>query len=161
MRRMLLSVACVLSISSSAIHAETTVREVMRELHQRLAAREVPAPDGRGLEYATSTGTELVQNGGFEAGWAPSGSSGDSGVSGGWTWSQTGSGLNPIWWDNNPELSSPATLSRTGSWCVYFFPFGPSTNRIYQTVSIPAGTTATLSFWLKIGTFEGTYQPVA
>ncbi len=146
----------VSTLSGSAVCQ--TQQERMRQLHQGIESGPGSSPHEFGLSGLafSITGTELLSDGGFESGWAPSGDSGSSGVSGPWVWSQTGSVLNPIWWDNNPGLSSPGSASRTGSWCVYFNPFGPSTNRIYQSVTIPSGAHATLSFWLKIGTLETT-----
>lgn len=96
--------------------------------------------------------TELIVNGGFEAGQAPGPASGYSGTSGSWSWTTSDGMLNPIW-DDPPSHTGPPT-ARTGLWCVYFAPIGPVTNSISQQVAIPAGSTATLSFWVKIGTYE-------
>ena len=106
-----------------------------------------------GGEAAEALGTtELIVNGGFEAGQAPAPASGYSGTSGSWNWTTSDGMLNPVW-DDPPSHTGPPT-ARTGLWCVYFAPIGPVTNSISQQVAIPAGSTATLSFWVKIGTYE-------
>lgn len=96
--------------------------------------------------------TELIVNGGFEAGQAPGPASGYSGTSGSWSWTTSDGMLNPVW-DDPPSHTGPPT-ARTGLWCVYFGPIGPVTNTVSQQVAIPAGSTATLTFWVKIGTYE-------
>ena len=53
--------------------------------------------------------------------------------------------LSPIW------HNSGGVNARTGQYMAYFNPFGPAASKLYQTILIPAGNTATLSFWLKIG----------
>ena len=96
--------------------------------------------------------TELIVNGGFEAGQAPGPASGYSGTSGSWSWTTSNGGPNPIWTDGPNHTNLPT--ARTGSWCAYFAPVGPVTNSINQTVAIPSGTTASLTFWVKIATLE-------
>ena len=96
--------------------------------------------------------TELAVNGGFEAGQAPGPSSGFSGTSGSWSWTTSDGSLNPVW--DDPPSHTGAPTARTGAWCVYFMPFGPASNSISQQVTIPSGSAAALSFWVKIGTYE-------
>ena len=93
----------------------------------------------------TATGTELIQDGGFESGGAAD-SYGFSYISSAWSWYPSGSGGT-----SKPRYTSPSNnASHSGLWCVYF-DFGPAQDQLYQMVTIPANSTATLSFWLKIG----------
>ena len=94
-------------------------------------------------------GTELASDGGFEVGSSPSGSYSFTTVSSSWTWQYSGTmgSYNPRYW------SSTTSPAHSGNWCV-FFDLGPSTDRLYQNVTIPSGASATLSFWLKVGTSE-------
>ena len=96
-----------------------------------------------------AVGTELLSDGGFEAGSSPSGTSAFTAVSGAWGWQSAGSAGSAA----RRYYSSAAGSSHSGNWCLYF-DLGPSTDRLTQTVSIPAGVTATLSYWLRIGTSE-------
>ncbi len=119
-------------------------------MHNALSARQSFSADSAGSpDRAALAGTELISDGGFEVGSAPSGSSAFTNVSSSWTWLYSGTGGT-----SNPRYyNSASSAARTGNWAVYF-DFGPSTNRLSQTVAIPAGVTAAFSFWLKVGTFE-------
>jgi hypothetical protein len=123
-------------------------------LHNTLSARPISPPSSESSERAPLiTGTELLSDGGFEVGSSPSGTYTFTTVSSSWTWQYGGSSgtSNPRYY----SVSSGTNAAYSGNWCLYF-DLGPSTNRLYQTVSIPSGVTATLSFWLKVGTFETT-----
>lgn len=147
-------------VAMAPLHAETGVKPhdertskqvAMEKLHNTLSAgRSSPTYSVNSERDALVTGTELLSDGGFEGGFYGGSTYGTSGVSGPWTWSNSPVYLNPIW------QNTGAVLARTGNFMVYFNPIGPSTARLYQTVSIPSGVTATLSFWLKVGTFETT-----
>ena len=101
------------------------------------------APRARGAVLAA--GTELIQDGGFESGSAAN-SYGFSYLSSAWSWNESGSGGS-----GNPRYTNPSSsAAHSGLWCV-FFDLGPSHDQLYQMVTIPANSTATLSFWLKIG----------
>lgn len=109
-----------------------------------------PTSEDSGRATAAA-GVELVADGSFEVGPAPSGTFTFTTVSSAWSWQTTGTAGTP-----NPRYySSTTNPAHTGNWCLYF-DFGPSTNRLQQTVAIPAGVTAALSFWLKVGTTETT-----
>jgi hypothetical protein len=96
------------------------------------------------------TGTELISDGSFEVGPSPN-IYGFSTLSSAWTW-QSGGGFMA---GSDPRYTSPSTnAAHAGNWCV-FFDVGPSTDHLSQMISIPSGVTATLSFWLKIGTVGG------
>jgi hypothetical protein len=126
-------------------YGQGSQKERKANLDTILSARQTSPPDSGTSERAPlATGTELLSDGGFEAG---SGTSAFTNVSGAWTWQYGGSSGT-----STPRYSGAA---HTGNWSLYF-DLGPSTNRIYQTVSIPSGVTATLSFWLRIGTSETT-----
>jgi hypothetical protein len=126
-------------------YGQDSQKERKANLDTILSARQTSPPDSGTSERAPLvTGTELLSDGGFEAG---SGTSAFTNVSGAWTWQYGGSSGT-----STPRYSGAA---HTGNWSLYF-DLGPSTNRIYQTVSIPSGVTATLSFWLRIGTSETT-----
>jgi Divergent InlB B-repeat domain/Immune inhibitor A peptidase M6 len=97
---------------------------------------------------------EALTDGGFESGLGPSGATGTSGTSGPWVWTSTG-GYNPVTASN---VNTP-TKPHTGSWHAYFNNFGfTETDTIYQQVTIPAGATASLSFWLAVTTDEAYTQ---
>jgi hypothetical protein len=99
---------------------------------------------------ALISGTELISDGSFEAGPSPD-IYGFSTLSSAWTWQSSGGFMASL----DPRYTDPSTNpAHTGNWCV-FFDLGPSADHLAQTVSIPSGATATLSFWLKIGTVGG------
>ncbi|MDQ1104683.1 S8 family serine peptidase [Nocardioides zeae] len=76
-------------------------------------------------------GGELVTNGGFESG--PSGWSGDTDV-----------------------VTTSGSAAATGSWKAWFGGYGAtSTESLTQSVTIPSGRTATLTFKLRVTTQEG------
>jgi hypothetical protein len=118
-------------------------------LHERQALLdEQSAAPGVGPVLSSTqaplAGTELIQDGGFESG--GSSSSGFSTVSSAWSWYATGSGAM-----SSPRYTNTSTgAAHSGLYCVYFN-FGPSHDQLYQSLSIPSNSTATLSFWLKIG----------
>jgi hypothetical protein len=135
----------------------------MEDLLDRLPERN--AQTRSVTEPAPRDSFDVLVDGGFEAGQAPGPATGYSGTSGPWNWTTSDGLLNPIWTDPPSQGRDPTP--RTGAWCVYFNPFGPSTNSISQQVAIPivdpaypSGVTATLSFWLKVGTFETTSEAV-
>ncbi|MCM3876471.1 MAG: immune inhibitor A [Thermoanaerobaculia bacterium] len=137
------------------LHARTPEQVGMEELLNALSPHtNAPTNSADSERGVLATGTELLLDGGFEGGFYGGSQMGTSGVSGPWTWTNSPSWLTPIWTD--PPTYTGAPIPKTGAWCVYFNPFGPSTARLYQTVSIPAGAT-TLSFWLKVLTFETTH----
>jgi len=112
-------------------------------------------PPARGALLA---GTELLTDGGFEADPTPAygrhTNNGSSGYSGPWHW-QTTESISILWHDL-PGDSYPC--ARTGTVSVYFSPFlssggGSGIGNVFQPVTIPLGT-ATLSFWLSVGTFN-------
>lgn len=103
----------------------------------------LPSASGRAILAA---GTELIQDGGFENGGYPD-AYGFASLSSAWSWSSSG-----VFSTSDPRYTSPSTnAAHTGSWCVYFDILGAK-DKLYQRVTIPANDTATLSFWLKIGT---------
>ncbi len=116
--------------------------QLERTMAARHSSTNIQAP------YVTAqvtSGTELIQDGSFENGPAHSGTYTFTSVSAPWVFV----GDPPRYW------SASAPAAHTGDWAIYFDPFGPSSNTLYQSVSIPSGTAA-LSFWLKVGTFETT-----
>src|ERR1035441_4537437 len=86
-------------------------------------------------------GTELIADGGFEKGGTPD-AFGFATVSSAWAWQSSGAFAS-----TDPRYHQSM---HTGAWCLYF-DLGPSVDRLSQTVIIPAGDAATLSFWLKVG----------
>ena len=85
------------------------------------------------------TAAQLLTNPGFE-----------SGTGGGWTGAST-LGFNPI---TNSTSGEPP---HAGSWEAWFNGNGSAdTDTVSQTVTIPAGCTATLTYWLHIDTTEST-----
>ena len=89
------------------------------------------------------SGTELVQNGGFESG--PSvGSFNFAGIGTPWNWAHTGSSST-----SEPRYYSSSS-SHTGNWSIYFDWGSGVEDQLSQRLTIPANSTATLSFWLKI-----------
>ncbi len=105
---------------------------------------------GQGMEALAAT--ELIVNGGFEAGQAPGPATGFSGTSGSWSWTTSNGGANPVWNDGPTHTNLPT--ARTGSWCANFAPVGNVSNTVSQAVAIPAASAATLTFWLQIATLE-------
>jgi hypothetical protein len=129
-------------------------RDRMVALDKQLTSGTPPA-----LEHSQrsifAAGTELLTDGGFEGGYYGGSKYGSQGVTGSWGWwngtlnldgsiTYAASG-NPIWQNYG------GVNARTGQFMAYFNPLGPSASRLYQTILIPSGNTATLSFWLKIG----------
>jgi len=113
------------------------------------ADRQVTATFNRSGGGGCSGGGELMRDGGFEDGQAPSGDSGRSGVSGPWTWTSS-AGLNPI---------LPAAQSfrgaHAGAWCAAMNGYGEAeTDTLTQDVALPAAVNATLSFYLAVDTQE-------
>ena len=149
MKRAFWSVTFVLLVSSASVHGQSDSPEAKDRLMRDLAG-ESSARTATGIEALATT--ERIVNGGFEAGRAPGTSSGYSGTSGSWDWTTSDGSLSPVWTD--PPSHTGAPTARTGAWCVYFMPFGPASNSISQQVTIPSGSTATLSFWIQIGTYE-------
>jgi hypothetical protein len=149
MHRALCLAATVLLASSVPASAEVDSRGAREELLRLFQGEASLRRDDAVEALGTS---ELIVNGGFEAGQAPGPASGYSGTSGSWSWTTSDGGQNPVWTDGPDHTNLPT--ARTGSWCTYFAPVGPVTNTISQTVTIPSGTTATLSFWIKIATLE-------
>ena len=93
---------------------------------------------------------DLIRDGGFEDGRAPSTVAGSSGVSGGWKWTST-AGRNPVTRDT--------ANSHTGSWLAVLGGWGKvAGDVISQEVSIPAGANARLSFLRKLWTDETSPQ---
>ena len=139
---------------TSPAYSQSSERDRMVALDgQVTSAAPSSAPHADRSVFAT--GRELIQDGGFEGGYYAGSTYGSHGVTGPWEWwnadlKSDGSlyyanNLNPIWQNYG------GTNARTGQYMAYFNPFGPSGTQISQTVQIPRGTTATLSFWLKIG----------
>ena len=93
---------------------------------------------------------ELFADNGFESGTAPAGTTGTSGTSGPWVWTSSGS--------NNPVAAASASATaHAGSWLAWVNGYGSAeTDSLYQQAAIPAGASATLSFWLKVTTAETT-----
>jgi len=135
-------------VVTNPAYGQESQRDRMVALHEANSAHNPPP-----VEHSTrllATGTELLQDGGFEGGYYGAGlTSGTHGVTGPWTWYNNPSSLNPIW------QNSGGTNARTGNFMAYFNPFGPNRGQLWQSVSIPSGVTATLSFWLKIGSLGG------
>ena len=142
-------IALVLLAISRPIAAQDDSRAAREEL-LRLVQGEASAQRDDVVEALGTS--ELIVDGGFEAGQAPGPASGYSGTSGSWSWTTSNGGQNPVWTDGPNHSNLPT--ARTGSWCAYFAPVGPVTNSISQTVAIPSGTTASLTFWVKIATLE-------
>jgi len=149
MKRAFWSVTFVLLVSSASVHGQNDSPDARAKLLRDLVGE---SSESSAMEIEALATTEQIVNGGFEAGRAPGASSGYSGTSGSWNWTTSDGFLSPIWTD--PPSHTGAPIPRTGAWCVYFTPFGPVSSSISQEVTIPAGTTASLSFWIKIGTFE-------
>jgi hypothetical protein len=140
-------------VAMAPANAQEPERARMEGLLKTLSASRTPLEHSE--RDALITGTELLLDGGFEGGYyGGSQTLATSGVTGPWTWSNSPSNLNPIWQNYG------SVIAHTGNFLVYFNPFGPCTSQLYQTVSIPSGVTATLSFWLQVGTFETTQYSV-
>lgn len=136
-------------------YGQESQRDRMVALHNQMTSSSPPA-----LEHSQrsilAAGTELLTDGGFEGGYYGGSKYGSSGTTGSWGWWNATLNLdgsmtyaasgNPIWQNYG------GANARTGQFMAYFNPFGPSASRLYQTILIPSGNTATLSFWLKIGT---------
>jgi len=140
----------VVTPSAFANQQELAKQQEKERLNNAISSRQISPPNSEEPERgAIATGTELVADGGFETGSSPSGAFTFTVVSSAWTWQSSGSAGT-----SDPRYYNPASsAARTGNWCLYF-DLGPSTDHLYQTVTVPAGASATLSFWLKIGTFE-------
>lgn len=127
-------------------------RDAARRMLQQVVAPETSlsvVPDPAAREPLPAGTSELILDGGFEDGTYPSGPVGYSGTSGPWTWSNT-VGFNPVYYNDGQSI--PA---HRGSWNAYLSGLGAtSTATLYQQVAIPAGATATLSFYLLVGTLE-------
>ncbi|MFN7988923.1 MAG: choice-of-anchor J domain-containing protein [Thermoanaerobaculia bacterium] len=139
----------VLLVSTVSAFAQEDPREARERLLRQIGEERVER-SATGVEPLGTT--ELLADGGFEAGQAPGPGMGYSGTSGAWSWTTSDGMLNPVWTDPASHTGDPTP--RTGAWCVYFTPFGPASNTISQQVTIPPGSTATLSFWVRIGTLE-------
>jgi hypothetical protein len=150
MNRALWLVALTLLSAPGPAAAETDSRAAREQL-LRLFDGDQLAKSEAGIDALGTV--ELIVNGGFEEGQAPGPATGYSGTSGSWSWTTSNGGLNPVWTDG-PDHSNLPT-ARTGSWCVYFAPIGPTSNKISQAIAIPSRRTATLSFWVKIASLEG------
>jgi hypothetical protein len=110
-----------------------------------------------------SLGQESVLQGGFEngpkndgTGWSQTGYSGTSGP---WVWETSPSGLNPLQaacWTINNVCADPKDAAHTGNYFAKFSTFVPGSTQLYQIITIPTGSAATLSFWAKITTTETT-----
>lgn len=144
--------AFLVSLAFTTLAAAQTVSTEQDRKARLLSAFEQDSADALPRAIESLATSELIVNGGFEAGQAPGPAIGYSGTSGSWNWTTSDGMLNPIWTDT-PSHTGPPT-ARTGAWCVYFTPFGPASNSVSQQVTIPTGSTAKLTFWVKIGTFE-------
>lgn len=151
MRKLLAFGALILMGLTGGETAQTPVQERGQQSGQTMADR-LPSDTGtnQGREFFLATGTELIQDGGFEVGPAPSGSSDFTPVSGAWTWQSY-----PLFSTPRAHSSTPGS-SHSGDWYLAFPLLSSSSGRIYQTITIPSGATATLSFWLRIFTLETT-----
>jgi hypothetical protein len=126
--------------------------ELFRNLAARRGITDGPAPQERTPLLA---GTELIQDGSFETGPGTSGSYTFTALSSAWSFSDSsGYYPNPRYWSAS---TSPA---RTGLWAMYFNALTSTSDTLSQQISVPAGSTATLSFWLDIGSFETTSTKV-
>ena len=136
-------------VVTAPLYGQDSERERMNALQKTISASN-PAPLEHSERSILAVGTELLSDGGFEGGYYGGTLSSDtSGTTGPWKWYNSPSFLNPIWQNYG------SSIARTGNFMVYFNPFGPAQSQIYQRVSIPPGVTATLSFWLKIGSSLG------
>jgi hypothetical protein len=137
-----------------ALDAQDDAREEMERLSRAYVLAhpaETPTPTNETERSAADcTVAEQAVDGGLEDGNAPSSGFGCIGVSGPWSWTTSDCKLSPIYKDGTTRVS------RTGSWSLYFSPLANVINDIYQTVKIPANATATLTYWVAIGTFETT-----
>jgi len=62
-----------------------------------------------------------------------------------------------VWSQTAGVISSGSTSARSGSWFAWLDGYGTThTDTLSQTVTIPAATSATLSFWLRISSSETT-----
>ena len=83
-----------------------------------------------GSATAVQGGGNLLRNPGFEQG--------DNGV-----------------WKGNPENTLTTSDPHSGAWIAYMAATGvPNRDTLFQRVTIPAGSAATLTFWLKLTTDE-------
>lgn len=113
-----LFVAVALSWAGTATGEVDSLRS-RQEILDRLLDSKVPATAVKiAAAPAPDAGTELIVNGGFEAGQAPGGPMGYSGTSGSWDWTTSDGLLNPVW--HCETSSSPC---HTGVWSVYFSPW--------------------------------------
>ena len=108
-------------------------------------------------------GQETVLQGGFENGPRNDGTgwfqTGYSGTSGPWVWETNPSGVNPLraaCWTSNYVCTDPNDAAHGGNYYAMFSTFVPGTTQLYQIITIPSGSAATLSFWAKITTTETT-----
>lgn len=148
----MVGLAFLVSLAFATLAAAQPVSTEQDRKARLLSAFERDSAEVLPQAFESFQASELIVNGGFEAGQAPGPASGYSGTSGSWNWATSDGMLNPVW-DDPPSHTGPPT-ARTGLWCVYFAPIGPVTNSISQQVAIPAGSAATLTFWVKIGTYE-------
>lgn len=144
---MRLRLALALLCASSSLLAQDPRQRLLDDLIRREGtvepSQETEAP--RAPDACVTS--EVVSNGGFEAGTTPDGCTGSSGA---WRWDASDCILSPL-------FQSTGSGPRSGTWCIYPSPFPSVTAHVYQTIQIPKGTgstVATLSFWVKIGTFE-------
>src|ERR1035437_5020292 len=118
------------------------------------------------LFAAPSMAQETVLQGGFENGPKNDGTGwfqlGYSGTSGPWVWETSPSGFNPLQaacWTANYVCDDPSMAAHGGNYLAKFSTFTPGSTQLYQIITIPSGTVATLSFWAKITTTETTSGP--
>ena len=76
-----------------------------REKLLRLVQGEASAQRDEGVDALGTS--ELIVDGGFEAGQAPGPASGYSGTSGSWSWTTSNGGQNPVWTDGPSHSNLP------------------------------------------------------
>jgi hypothetical protein len=133
-------------VCSASAQAQQDPVRGRRELLQNALSDRPARPARPPLPLGT---TELILDGGFEDGQAPSGQTGNSGMSGPWGWTSSG-GVNPVW----HSLTGGPT-PHSGNWYLYLLGGAPNGQETAaQLVTIPASSTATLSFWLHVISLE-------
>lgn len=130
-------IALLLALMMSSVNAQDYERDQMMKIQPT-------DPYVRSEHSLFATEQQLIVDGDFEGGRYGS-TYGRSGVSGPWTWTASLDTSNPINGTN-------AAYTHSGSWMAYF-PLGGSVwgltdSQLYQTVTIPSGMTASLSFWM-------------
>jgi hypothetical protein len=131
---------------SNVVIARTVVEQSGGVTHPYPDARRIPAtkPSGPASQqsplsmiHADTCSGQLLLNPGFESG-------------------------NVNWSTTAGVIYNDPYLAYQGSWLAYLDGYSsPETDTLAQTVSIPAGCTATLTYFLWIYTYEGTYVGAA